>query len=79
MVREKPKTMDGSSGAAMTPDRNVAGDGVPPLERQTGHAPSNRTPLPYDTIDSLLAGLTVIGLACLLGWVLLRLVHVGLW
>lgn len=79
MIQKKPKTMDGSSDAAMTPDRCTADDDVPPTARQTGNAPTQRAPLPYDTLDSLLAGVAVIGLACVLGWVLLRLVHVGLW
>ena len=69
MFRKKPNTTDGSSGEALAADADAA----------SGDAAQDRATLPYDRIDRLLAGLAVIGLACMTAWVLLRFMRIGWW
>ena len=52
MFQKKPKTTDGSSGEALAADADAA----------SGDAARDRAALPYDRIDRLLAGLTIISL-----------------
>ena len=52
MFQKKPKTTDGSSNEALAADTDAA----------SGDAARDRAALPYDRIDRLLAGLTIISL-----------------